>query len=406
MDQSALPPLTRDEGEPAPRTVAEFFAGIGLMRAGLEQAGWRVQFANDIDERKFSMYRRRFPDADQHYTLGDIHRVDVSQIPDATLFTASFPCTDLSLAGGRGGVYHVESGAVWGFFRVIEGLVPERRPKLVLLENVPGLLTSNKGSDFREVLLRLNALGYAADVFMLDAAHFVPQSRLRLFVAGVCDTLDAADERDTSPPEESDTRPPALIRYIQSHPEIRWCTRSLPRPPRCEIRLEEILDDLPHDDPRWWSDERASYLLSQMSPRHRRLAEAMMARQTWSYGTAFRRMRLDKATGKARSMAELRVDGLAGCLRTPKGGSAKQILFKAGFGEYHARLLTPREAARLMGADDYPLPDSLDQALFGLGDAVVVPVVAWIAEHCLNPLVTQRSRISSGLKSPAGQCAV
>ena len=83
-------------------------------------------------------------------------------------------------------------------------------------------------------------------------------------------------------------------------------------------------------------------------------------------------------------MAELRVDGIAGCLRTPRGGSGRQILVKAGFGEFHARLLTPRECARLMGAGDFKISGSLNQALFGFGDAVCVPVIEWIAKHYLN----------------------
>jgi DNA (cytosine-5)-methyltransferase 1 len=133
----------------------------------------------------------------------------------------------------------------------------------------------------------------------------------------------------------------------------------------------------------WWNAGRVTYLLNQMSPAHRAVAERMIAGENWSYGTVFRRMRA------GRSMAELRTDGIAGCLRTPKGGSAKQILFKAGRSEYHARLLTPHEAARLMGADDYTLPDSLDVSYFGFGDAVCVPVIEWIATHYLNPLVNE-----------------
>ena len=92
-------------------------------------------------------------------------------------------------------------------------------------------------------------------------------------------------------------------------------------------------------------------------------------------------------------MAELRTDGIAGCLRTPKGGSARQILLVAGHGDVNARLLTPRECARLMGADDFRLNVALNQALFGFGDAVCVPVVEWIANNYLNQLVpdaTQR----------------
>jgi DNA (cytosine-5)-methyltransferase 1 len=106
----------------------------------------------------------------------------------------------------------------------------------------------------------------------------------------------------------------------------------------------------------------------------------MIAGDDWSYGTVFRRVR------KNRSMAELRTDGIAGCLRTPRGGSGRQILFKAGKGEYHVRLVTPRECARLMGADDFKIKVETNQALFGFGDAVCVPAVRWIAENYLNPV--------------------
>jgi DNA (cytosine-5)-methyltransferase 1 len=123
-----------------------------------------------------------------------------------------------------------------------------------------------------------------------------------------------------------------------------------------------------------------------MSDRHRRLAEGMIAGPRWSYGTIFRRVR------KGKSMAELRTDGIAGCLRTPRGGSARQILFKAGFGEYHVRLFTPRECARLMGADSFTINVSESQALFGFGDAVCASVIEWIARNYLQPVVTERMR--------------
>src|SRR5260370_35270845 len=109
-----------------------------------------------------------------------------------------------------------------------------------------------------------------------------------------------------------------------------------------------------------------------MSPRHREIANRMMAGNRWSHGTVFRRVRHGK------SMAELRTDGLAGCLRTPRGGSGRQILFKAGRGKYFARLMTPRECGRLMGSSDYRIPVPPTQALFGFGAPVSWPWVAWI----------------------------
>lgn len=92
-------------------------------------------------------------------------------------------------------------------------------------------------------------------------------------------------------------------------------------------------------------------------------------------------------------MAELRTDGIAGCLRTPRGGSGRQILIKAGKGKYFVRLITPKECARLMGADDYVTTAPLNKALFGFGDAVCVPVIEWIAKHYLNPVVNELLRI-------------
>ena len=88
-------------------------------------------------------------------------------------------------------------------------------------------------------------------------------------------------------------------------------------------------------------------------------------------------------------MAELRIDGIAGCLRTPRGGSGRQILVVAGYGKVKARLVTPRECARLMGADDFKITAPLNKALFGFGDAVCVPVIDWLARNYLNPLLNE-----------------
>ncbi len=165
------------------KNFAEFFAGIGLMRIGLERAGWRISFANDIDEDKWQMYRDNFGDTGE-FVLGDVHQIDEASVPSVALATSSFPCNDLSLAGARKGLAGEQSSAFWGFVEVLTGL-GRRRPPMVLLENVPGFLSSNDGSDFRDALLALNRLGYAVDAFIIDAVRFVPQSRQRLFVVGV-----------------------------------------------------------------------------------------------------------------------------------------------------------------------------------------------------------------------------
>jgi DNA (cytosine-5)-methyltransferase 1 len=368
------------------KTFADFFSGIGLMRIGLENQGWSVLFSNDIDSEKYKMYKGHFPDSDSHYLVKDIHHLSIKEIPTVSLATASFPCNDLSLAGSRHGLFEgKQSSAFWGFIDILEEM-NLRRPPLVLIENVTGFLTSHKGEDFKKALLALNRLGYTVDAFIIDAARFVPQSRQRLFVIGVLEEKNELHDVKTPIFYESDVRPKALAYFILSHPEINWQIRNLPSQPHNQNRLEKIIEDLKDDSPEWWSKERAEYLFNQMSPRHRLIAEQMMAGSEWSYGTVFRRIRNKK------SMGELRTDGLAGCLRTPRGGSGRQILFKAGKGKYFARLLTPRECARLMGADEYNISVPLNQALFGFGDAVCVPVIEWIAKYYLNPLVNELIR--------------
>jgi DNA (cytosine-5)-methyltransferase 1 len=370
------------------KTCAEFFAGVGLMRYALERQGWQVLFANDNDPEKQMIYRGHFGD---DVDPSDVNLIPVANVPDVTLATASFPCNDLSLAGARKGLDGAQSSAFWGFVRVLREM-GSRRPPLVLLENVVGFLSSHGGDDFRTALLALNELGYAVDPFILDAATFVPQSRRRLFVVGSLLPFDP--QASLNQPDwlalNHPARPPALRDFIIANPKIRWQLRALPSLPLATPKLEGILENLPHDSAEWWEPERAAYLLNQMSERHRALADKMIAARRWSYGTVFRRMRHGK------SMAELRTDGIAGCLRTPRGGSGRQILFKAGWGRYYVRLITPREAARLMGADDFQLGDiPLNQALFGFGDAVCVPAIEWIAANVINPQIRGVSNLSA-----------
>jgi DNA (cytosine-5)-methyltransferase 1 len=364
------------------KTVAEFFAGIGLMRMGLEQAGWQVLWANDIDGDKMKMYRGHFADDKVHFHLGDVHAITPDDIPAVALATASFPCNDLSLAGARRGLSGQNSGAFWGFVDAIKGM-GDRRPALVMLENVTGFLTSHDGNDFRDACLALNELGYAVDAFIIDAALFVPQSRQRLFLLGKREKRNPGHVAETPTFYESQCRPLALADFILFHPKIRWSLRNLPAIAKTETNLADILEDLPGNSAYWWNRERAEYLFNQMSEKHRAIAERMIAGKQTTYGSVFRRVR------QGHSMAELRTDGIAGCLRTPRGGSGRQILFAAGKGRYAVRLLTPRECARLMGADDFRITVPLNQALFGFGDAVCVPVIRWIADNYLTPALKE-----------------
>jgi len=346
------------------------------MRMGLDQGGWHTVFANDIDEKKHEMYCHHFGSSPE-FVVGDIHAIDQASVPPTILATASFPCNDLSLAGARKGLAGEHSSAFWGFIRILKEM-GARRPPLVLLENVTGFLTSNDGGDLHEALLALNELGYVVDAFIIDASRFVPQSRQRLFIVGQRDITPRVAEDPRIFQDE--LRPAALADFIFWHSDVQWNLRALPPLPRREAQLADILEDLSPNSAAWWSKERCDYLLNQMSPKHREQADTMIHAPLRSYATVFRRVRA------AGSMAELRTDGIAGCLRTPRGGSGRQILFVAGRGRFAVRLLTARECARLMGADDFRLNVPLNQALFGFGDAVCVPAVKWIADNYLTPL--------------------
>lgn len=356
-------------------TAAEFFSGIGLVRLALERQDWRVIFANDIDPNKAEMYRQNWPKND-HLVIGDIHKLSAQDIPTCDLFTASFPCNDLSIAGKWDGLNGKESSAFWGLIRLIKEMGP-RRPPLLLIENVVGFLMSKRGGDFETALLALNDIGYIVDAFILNAVHWVPQSRARLFIVARVD-----DGRERNPfAMETDARPEALFEFINVHQNIKWDIHDLPRLPKPRKRLCDIVDNLPDDDLHWWNAERAAYFMSQLSFKHDVQAKLMIAGNGVSYATAFRRVRHGK------SMAELRTDGIAGCLRTPRGGSGRQILFKAGHGRYQVRLLTARECARLQGVpDNFKIDVPLNQALFGFGDAVCVPAVEWIVKNYITPM--------------------
>jgi DNA (cytosine-5)-methyltransferase 1 len=368
-DLPCRPPLP-----PPAFTFAEFFAGIGLVRLALEQAGGRVLLANDIDPDKAVLYRQNF--AADELLVGDIHQLEPEQLPPCDVWTASFPCTDLSIAGAMKGLAGEHSGAFWGVMRLLEKV--SQKPRVVLLENVPGFLVANGGEDFRAAMLALNEVGYACDVFSIDAAWFRPQSRQRLFVVAQRD----AESQPLFGLQASALRPEKLVAAMHRNADLDWCVRPLPTIVDQQPKLGDVLEDLPTGHEAWWSEERVVYFMNQLSPRHLATAETMIAGKAVSSATAFRRIR------GGRSMAELRTDGLAGCLRTPKGGSARQILFQAGNGERRVRLLTARECARLQGVPDwYRIDVPLNQALFGFGDAVCVPVLEWIARNYLLPVL-------------------
>ena len=362
-------------------TVAEYFAGIGLVRMGLEPCGWQVIFANDISEKKYEMYQEFFPDAETHYKVRDVFDLDITDIPVSILATCSFPCIDLSLAGNMNGIDGKHSSAFWGFLKALK-LQGDSAPQIILVENVPGWLYSNKGEDFRLTVQALNELGYACDVFTLDALRFTAQSRQRIFLIGTKLPVPGTSvhlllQRPRS--LASDT----LRRSLLANEDLHWFYTKLPSPPLLKkTGLSEIIEQMDDNDKRWWKSNEVERHFKMMSEAHKTMVTQLINETTSTYRTFYRRRR----NGQQR--AEVRPDDVAGCLRTAVGGSGKQFLIKAGNGKLKMRTMTPREYARLQGVpDNYPISVNGVQALTGFGDAVCVPVITWIADHVLSPLV-------------------
>lgn len=364
-----------------PPRAAEFFAGIGLFRLALEEATIEVVWANDIEVAKRDLYVANFGEDD--FELGDVRDVRADDLPDVELATASFPCTDLSLAGGRKGLHGEHSGMFWEFARLIAELADDdRAPGMVCLENVPSFATSAGGEDLRGAIERLNRLGYACDLLVLDARRFVPQSRPRLFIVG---ELDADYEHEGWGPD--DLRPAWIARFAETHPQLDLRARAL-RPPLSEAAsLGDVVQKLRPADPRWWEPERLERFVGSLSERQADRLSGMKAATRLVWASAYRRTR------EGIPRWEIRGDGIAGCLRTTRGGSAKQALVEAGRGVVRARWMTPLEYARLQGVrPTYRLGRvTPNQALFGLGDAVCVPAVAWLARERLLPVLREQS---------------
>ena len=366
----------------------EFFAGGGMARLGLGPR-WACSFANDYDPAKARAYGAAH--GTQHLVIGDVWKLNASDLPGhARLAWASFPCQDLSLAGERRGLSAPRSGAFWGFWRLIEALDSERRaPNILALENVTGLLTSHDGADFQNLCATLAGAGYRVGALTIDAALFTPQSRPRVFIVATR-TRIPADLIQSAPsaPFHSPVLEAAAAR-LSGEVASQWVWWRLPAPPLRNTALADILE--PDDRVTWRDRADTDRLLALMSPLQRARLDTERKSGERRVGAVFRRMRTE--SGVKIQRAEARFDGLAGCLRTPAGGSSRQSIIAIENGKVRSRLLTARECARLMGLpDDYPLPASANAALHLVGDGVAVPVVRWLSEHVLTPLAQDRAR--------------
>jgi DNA (cytosine-5)-methyltransferase 1 len=364
----------------------EFFAGGGMARLGLGPR-WHCVFANEICEKKARAYRMNFGPSPE-LRVCDVRRIKASELPAPSMLAwGSFPCQDLSLAGNGAGLSGDRSGAFVPFWKLVDAV----RPAMAVLENVAGSLSSNGSRDFQAILRSIAHSGYKAGGLMIDAERFVPQSRPRLFIVAVRQR-EVPEELMASGPSEA-WHPPRLLAAVEGLPQAlkrTWIWWRLPVPPPRSATLANLIETNPCGS-EWHSAEQTARLITMMSPRHLdKLARAQAIGER-VVGTAYKRIRR-AADGSRVQRVEVRFDGVSGCLRTPTGGSSRQTVLIVEGECVRSRLLSPREAARLMGLPDaYRLPDRYNEAYHVAGDGLAAPAVSWLERNLLSPLAQASS---------------
>ncbi|WP_329953480.1 DNA cytosine methyltransferase [Stenotrophomonas sepilia] len=366
----------------------EFFAGGGMARAGLG-ADWKCLFANDFDHKKGMAYQANWGTGGE-LMVGDVNSVTLEDLPGlADLIWGSFPCQDLSLAGGGAGLRGERSGTFYPFWNIIKNLIANgRAPRVVALENVLGTLTSHNGEDFEAICRTFADAGYKYGALVINASYFVPQSRPRLFVIGVHSDVNI-DPTLLAPGPLDPFHTKGLCKAIDGlssrvREELIWW--NIPTPCHRNSTFADLIEENP-TGVNWHTAAETKKLLSMMSATNLAKVNAAKRAERRMVGGVYKRTRLDE-NGLKVQRAEVRFDDIAGCLRTPAGGSSRQTIIVVDGKRVRSRLISTRETARLMGLpDDYKLPKNYNEAYHLTGDGVAVPVVRYLARHIFEPLL-------------------
>jgi DNA (cytosine-5)-methyltransferase 1 len=288
-------------------TFFEFFCGGGMARAGLGPDRTCL-FANDIDPKKGAAYAANW--GGDGLVVGDVANLKPSDLPVVVdLAWASPPCQDVSLAGDHAGLAGARSGAFWPFWKLIQGLRAEgRAPRLIVIENVTGLLTSHEGKDFDAICAALTDASYRFGAVVIDAALFVPQSRERVFIVAVDAEVHIPAELLGDGPTAPFHSPAIITACKRQHDPLWW---RLPVPPMRNLTFADIIEDEPKGV-RWHTQAETDRLLGMMTLVHLEKIETAKRAGRRMVGGLYRRMRPD-ADGKKVQRAEIRFDEIAGC---------------------------------------------------------------------------------------------
>lgn len=343
---------SRSKTPGVPWRFIDLFAGIGGIRLGLESAGGQCVWTSEWDRFSQKSYAANF--VDEHGIAGDIREVDIDAMPDFDVLAGGFPCQPFSIAGvskkralGRPDGFACQTQGTL-FFEVAK-IIEARRPAAFLLENVKNLLSHQKGETFRIIRQTLeDELGYEVQFRVIDAKHFLPQHRERVFIVGFRDPSTFSLD-DLELPEPSKT-------------------------------LSDILH--PEDGSEPFEAPFTQGLLGEVNPKY------TLSDKLWNYLQQYAKKHRERGNGFGFGLVG--PENIARTLSARYYKDGSEILIRQA-GEKNPRRLTPRECSRLMGfPDDWTIPVSDTQAYRQFGNSVAVPVVRCIAAAMQPHLSGQR----------------
>jgi len=342
--------------EPPRFRFIDLFAGIGGIRIGFEKAGGSCVFTSEWDDYARRTYNANFPSA--HEIAGDITKIDASEIPDHDVLLAGFPCQPFSIAGVSKkkslnrphGFADQTQGTL--FFDVAR-IIKEKRPQIVVLENVKNLRSHDHGVTYATIMDVLTKdLGYTVDDRVIDGQHWVPQHRERIVIVGF--------------------RDPAL-----------FTLDGLSLPEKGRVKLGAVLHRTDGSEPYLAHDGDIYF------DHKRRVVQEKytLSDHLWVYLQGYAEKHRSLGNGFGFGLVDGTCVTRTLSARYYKDGS--EILVSQGT-KANPRRLTPREAARLMGfPDDFVIPVSDTRAYKQFGNSVVVPLFDHIAHYLMPFLIEQ-----------------
>jgi DNA (cytosine-5)-methyltransferase 1 len=351
------------------RTFVELFAGIGLMRVAFEAEGWECVFANEMCPKKCVIYNANFQEP--NVLECDLRDLNCDAIPPADAWVLSFPCTDVSRAQKMHdeGILGSQTGVIWYVFELLKSMSPENAPHFLFLENVPGLLSSK---NFVPLVACVDGLGYEFDLTTVDAKHFVPQTRERVFMCARKRCATSTNSTEEVRVRELGTRPRKVERLFKklATSALNWNPHPIPPAPtrNPESTLESILETEKFGRHDCISQQSTDRILESM------LDKTLLDKAPYWVG--------DRHAGKrAGTKFYVQPDNLSYCLV-----KAHTLIVIKSEGNM-MRYMTERECARLQGVgDDFVFPTGIRKTVIrkAFGDAVCVPAVRWAIRTMLS----------------------